>query len=174
VALSDVLSVPAFYRWFRDEFPGGKIAAPVVVWVAIIAFLTLAGGIIWNGLGSPLTNYVRGVTPSIPIGQTIVAVTLVAVFVGAITWLMLRVNRLVKRIDAGAHVMAALAHSANTEVPRVDTRIDELDARLTKRIEALEAGQLRRIEPTDDDPFGSRALGKSMVKAMRSQLDPQK
>jgi hypothetical protein len=73
----DSLDNLRFYRWLRDEVPGGGIAAPALTWLLVVVVGLWSAGYIWRGLIQPFALILIGLQPTVPVGQLATAAAVV-------------------------------------------------------------------------------------------------
>jgi hypothetical protein len=149
VDISKVFSIPELYAFLREKVPGGRLAAPVVMWLAIMTAMVLMGGIIWKGLGMPTILIARGGMAAIPAGQlgtSLVAAVLLA-------------------------MLAAFAQRSLRDIPGLVRSIVDLQQQTLEFTRNLEQqAHERNLERIENDQLLSQATNSGLI-ALLERID---
>ena len=134
--IPDLSWVDRVYALVRDELPGGRVVAPGVSLLVLLAVAVWAGGYVWRGLVTPLMEVTSGVGLTVPAAGQLIGVGVVVVaMIGLAAIFQVQVGRLRRGMGA---LLNMVESSFTIQDAIVNGLPKDLDA-LKKRIVDLES-----------------------------------
>ncbi len=134
--IPDLSWVDRVYALVRDELPGGRVVAPGVSLLLLLAVAVWAGGHVWRGLVTPLMEVTSGVGLTMPAtGPLIGAGVVMGGIVGLAALFQVQVGRLRRdmrttreMVESSFTIQDAIVNGLPKDIGALQKRITDLES----------------------------------------------